>query len=75
MERKYVFYHTGLGLLTFTAGLIFVLFVLLSLMLWLPQSRWLHVVDLLVGPILIVWLAFRSEKWALGKKQERLSTT
>lgn len=69
MEREYIFWRTGTGMLVFTVGLVLAPLVVLATMPWLHAGAWGFAWAVVFAPFL--HFANRADRWRLRRLRAR----
>ena len=71
MEREYIFWRTGTGMLVFTVGFLLAPLVVLTIARWLPDGAWAFVGAWAVVFVPFLRLADRADKWRMRRLRAR----
>lgn len=71
MEREYIFWRTGTGMLVFMAGFLLAPLVVLLTIRWLPDDPWAFFAVWAVVFAPFLRLADRADKWRLRRVRAR----
>jgi peptidoglycan/LPS O-acetylase OafA/YrhL len=74
MEREYIFFHTGAGLLILFVGILLSVFGVLFVIDWVPESKWIHILVILLSSIVAAWAAYRVDEWSVKRRKRNLIT-
>lgn len=68
MEKKYLFYHTGLGFAVGIVSFLIIIFIVAQLFSTVFEHPLLKLLSIAAGAVAIIGLSFYADKWAQQRR-------